>query len=153
MEFSGELEAKTLYIECMLSCFSHVQLFATPWTIAHQAPVSMGFSRQDYYSGLPCPSPEDLPDPWIKLAFLMSPPLAGGFFTTSATWEASVYIEKGKERKVAQSCPTLCHPMDCSLPSSSVHGIFQAIVQEWIAISFSRGSSWPRDQGISRGRH
>ena len=70
-----------------------------------------------------------------------SPALAGGLFTASATWEASVYIEKGKERKVAQSCPTLCHPMDCSLPSSSVHGIFQAIVQEWIAISFSRGSS------------
>ena len=47
---------------------------------------------------------------------------------------------------VAQSCPTLCNPMDCSLPSSSVHGIFQAIVLEWIAISFSRGSSWPRDR-------
>src|SRR5574339_127357 len=47
---------------------------------------------------------------------------------------------------VAQSCPTLCNPMDCSLPGSSVHGIFQAIVLEWIAISFSRGSSCPRDQ-------
>ena len=48
--------------------------------------------------------------------------------------------------EVAQSCPTLCDPMDCSLPGSSVHGIFQAIVLEWIAISFSRGSSQPRDQ-------
>ena len=48
--------------------------------------------------------------------------------------------------KVAQSCPTLCDPMDCSLPGTSVHGIFQAIVLEWIAISFSRGSSQPRDQ-------
>ena len=47
--------------------------------------------------------------------------------------------------EVAQSCPTLCNPMDCSLPGSSVHGIFQAIVLEWIAISFSRGSSQPRD--------
>ena len=47
--------------------------------------------------------------------------------------------------EVAQSCPTLCNPMDCSLPGSSVHGIFQATVLEWIAISFSRGSSWPRD--------
>ena len=46
---------------------------------------------------------------------------------------------------VAQSCPTLCDPMDCSLPGSSVHGIFQARVLEWVAISFSRGSSWPRD--------
>ena len=46
--------------------------------------------------------------------------------------------------EVAQSCPTLCDPTDCSLPGSSVHGIFQAIVLEWIAISFSRGSSQPR---------
>ena len=50
------------------------------------------------------------------------------------------------ESEVAQSCPTLCDPMDCSLPGSSVHGIFQAIVLEWIAISFSRGSSQPRDR-------
>ena len=50
------------------------------------------------------------------------------------------------ESEVAQSCPTLCDPIDCSLPGSSVHGIFQAIVLEWIAISFSRGSSQPRVQ-------
>ena len=49
------------------------------------------------------------------------------------------------ECEVAQSCPTLCDPMDCSLPGSSVHGIFQARVLEWVAISFSRGSSQPRD--------
>ena len=48
--------------------------------------------------------------------------------------------------EVAQSCPTLCYPMGCSLPGSSVHGIFQARVLEWVAISFSRGSSQPRDQ-------
>ena len=47
---------------------------------------------------------------------------------------------------VAQSCPTLCDPMDCSLSGSSIHGIFQARVLEWIAISFSRGSSWPRNR-------
>ena len=46
--------------------FSHVQLFATPWTVALQDPLSMGFSRQEYWSGLPCPSPEDLPDPGVK---------------------------------------------------------------------------------------
>ena len=50
-----------------------------------------------------------------------------------------------REREMAQSCPTLCDPMDCSLPGSSVHGIFQAIVLEWIAISFSKGSCQPRD--------
>ena len=51
-----------------------------------------------------------------------------------------------KWTEVAQSCLILCDPMDCSLPGSSVHGIFQAIVLEWVAISFSRGSSWPRDR-------
>ena len=47
---------------------------------------------------------------------------------------------------VFQSCPVLCHPMDCSLPGSSIHGISQARTLEWVAISFSRGSSWPRDR-------
>ena len=51
----------------------------------------------------------------------------------------------GMKSEVAQSCPTLCNLMDCSLPGSSIHGIFQAIILEWIAISFSRGSSPPRD--------
>ena len=60
----------------------------TLWTGAHQAPLSLGFSRQEYWSGLPFSSPGDLPDPGIKPATLMSPALAGGFFTTSATWEA-----------------------------------------------------------------
>ena len=50
------------------------------------------------------------------------------------------------ESEVAQSCPTLCHPMDCSLPGFSVHGILQARILEWVAIAFSRGSSQPRDQ-------
>ena len=50
------------------------------------------------------------------------------------------------ESEVAQLCPTLCDPMDCSLPGSFVHGLFQAKVQEWVAISFSRGSSHPRDR-------
>ena len=48
--------------------------------------------------------------------------------------------------EVAQSCPTLCDPMDCSLPGSTIHGIFQAIILDWVAISFSRRSSWPRDR-------
>ena len=50
------------------------------------------------------------------------------------------------ESEVAQSCPTLCDPVDCSPPCSSVHGILQARVLEWVAISFTRGSSWPRDR-------
>ena len=63
--------------------------FVTPGTVTHQAPLSMGFSRQEYWSGLPCPPPRDLPIPGIEPASLMSPALAGSFFTTSATWEAS----------------------------------------------------------------
>ena len=51
-----------------------------------------------------------------------------------------------EESEVTQSCPTLCEPMDCSLPGSSIHGIFQARILEWVAISFSKGSSQPRDQ-------
>ena len=62
----------------MLSHFSHVQLGATPWTIAHQAPLSMGFSKQEYWSGFPCLPPRDLPDPGIKPESLMSPGLEGG---------------------------------------------------------------------------
>ena len=73
---------------CALSQFSHVRLFATLWTVAQQAPPSMGFFRQEYWSGFPFPPPGDLPDPGIEPVSLMSPALAGGFFTTSATWEA-----------------------------------------------------------------
>ena len=69
----------------MLSCLA-VSASATPWTVAGQAPLSMGFSRQECWSGLPCPSPGDLPDPGIKPESLMSPILAGGFFTTLTTW-------------------------------------------------------------------
>ena len=59
----------------------------------------------------------------------------------------SYFIVKVKSKsEVAQSCPTLCDPMDCSLPGSSVHGIFQAGTQVWVTISFSRGSSQPRDR-------
>ena len=71
----------------MLSCFSRVRFFATLRTVARQAPLSVGFSRQEYWSGLPCPPPEELPDPGIKPVSYVSC-IARGFFTTSATWEA-----------------------------------------------------------------
>ena len=77
------------YIMCwvwaVLSHFSHIWLFATLPTVASQAPLSMGFSRQEYWSGLPRPPPGDLPDPGFEHASLTSPALAGRFFTTSAT--------------------------------------------------------------------
>ena len=67
-----------------------VWLFATLWTVAHQALLSMGFSREEYWSGVPCPPPGDLPDSGIKPTSPMSPALAGGFFTINTTWEAHV---------------------------------------------------------------
>ena len=70
---------------CVLSCFSHVPLFVTLWTVARQAPLSMGCSRQEYWSGVLCPPSGDLSDPGIKPIFLISPALAGGLFITSAT--------------------------------------------------------------------
>ena len=68
----------------MLNCFSYVQFFV--------APLSMGFSRQEDWSGLPCPPAGDLPDPWIKPISLTSPALAGGFFSTSTTWENRISL-------------------------------------------------------------
>ena len=77
--------SSTAVCACMLSHFSPVQLFVTPWTIACQASLFMGFSRQEYWSGLPYPPPGDLPNPGIEPASLMSPALAGRFFTASDT--------------------------------------------------------------------
>ena len=72
---------------CVLHRFSCVQLCVTLWTEVRLVPLSMGFFRQEYWSGLSCPHPADLPDPGIEPASLMSSALTGGFFTTSATWE------------------------------------------------------------------
>ena len=99
-----------------MKSLSRPRLLATPWTTAYQAPPSMGFSRQEYWSGVPLPSP------------------SGG---------ASGNLN---EMLVAQSCPTLCDPTNCSPSGSSIHGVLQARIVEWIAISFFRGSSQPRDQ-------
>ena len=72
-------------MHALLSC---VQLFETLWTGSCQAPLSIGFSRQEYWSGLPCPPPGDLPDPGMESASLTSPAVSGGFFTTSDAQEA-----------------------------------------------------------------
>ena len=79
----------------MPSCFRHVQLCATLWTIACQAPLSMGFSRQEYWSGLLSPPPGDLLDLGIEPASLKSLALADRFFTISATWEATIPLQNG----------------------------------------------------------
>ena len=82
-----------LYMDawCMLSHFSHVRLCATLWTVAHLAPLSKGFSRQEYQSGLPCPPPGDLPNLRIKSLSLLSLTLAGVFLTTRATCEVLLH--------------------------------------------------------------
>ena len=77
-----------VYVCVCTHTLSHVQLFETPGTVACQASLSKGFSRQKYWSGLPCPLPGDLPNPGIKPTSPASPALADEFFTTSVTWEA-----------------------------------------------------------------
>ena len=93
-----------IHLTCwhVLLLLSRVQLSATPEQAAHQATPSLGFSRQEHWSGLPFPSPMH-----------------------------------ESESEVAQSCPTLSDPMDCSPPGSSILGICQARVSEWGAIAFS----------------
>ena len=83
-------EGSVLHMCAVLSCFSCVWLFATLRTVACQALLSMGLSRQEYWSALPCPPPGDLPDPGVKPSSIMSPALAGRFFTTRTIWEASL---------------------------------------------------------------
>ena len=126
-------------------------LGAIPWTAAYQAPPSLGFSKQEYWSGVPLPSlkcihcrccqvtsvafdsvwphrrqPTRLPHPWD------SP----GKNTGVGCHFLLQCMKVKSESEVAQSCPTLSDPMVCSLPGSSVHGIFQARVLEWGAIAF-----------------
>ena len=131
----------------------------------------MGFSRQEYWSGLSFPTPGDIPDPGIEPKSLPSPALAGRFFTTAPRGKppccSIIYFKTLPlslpsymappnafqrwqdiilcDGLLAKSCLTLCDPMDCSLPGSSVHGTFQARILEWFAISFSRGSSQSKD--------
>ena len=77
---------------CMPSCFSHVHPFAILWIVSHQAPLSMIFSRQEYWSGLPFPSPGNLPNPRTKPTSLMSSALIGRFLTMSPSWGACCMI-------------------------------------------------------------
>ena len=116
---------------CVLSRFSCVQLFVTPWTVALQVPLSMGFFRQEYWSGLPCPPLEGLPNPEIQLASLLSPALAGGFFTTSTTWEAlDLNISDAPclllGRKVMTNLDSILKSRDITLPTK-VH-LVKAII-------------------------
>ena len=145
----------------------------TPCTVAHQTPLSNRFSSQDYWSGLPCPPPEDLPKPGIEPTPLTSPALQTdinhwdnackelnnnskryylSFLSTntlpSSFWTSFVFYKIVSKWSVRCSVMSnsLTDPMVCNPPGSSVHGILQARILEWIGIPFSRGSSWLTDR-------
>ena len=116
----------------------HVQLFVTLWAVVHQAPLSIGFCRQEHWSGLPFPPRGYLPNPGIQPMFPVSAALAGGFFTTEPPGKSHTDCTEVLKKVlniiclflVTQWCRTLCclwlfyHRMDFSLLGSSVHGIF-----------------------------
>ena len=80
--------------------------FSALWTIAHKVPLSLGFSRHEYWGGFPCPPPEDLPDPGMETTSPVSPALEGGVFTTSTAWEALLLTSRTyKESSAKQVCP------------------------------------------------
>ena len=142
-----------------LSC---AQLLAIPWTGAFQAPPSMGFSRQEYWSGVPLPS---LPfwhsktqthvlnkeSPFQLGRGKIENSLSAGtecVATREGTTQEMIgnWRKHGVGAKSLQSCLTFFDPMDCRPPVSSVHGILQARILEWVAMSSCKGSSWPRDR-------
>ena len=131
-----------------MKSLSPVRLFVTPWTVAYQAPLSMEFSRQEYWSGLPFPSQSknvrrDLKG--LDLFYEILAKFQGGWFP----W----MLPGGKGDGVKPSCAVSsvmfhsCSPRDCYPPGSSVHDIsHEARILEWVAICFARGSSQPRNQ-------
>ena len=98
---------------------SCVRLFATLWTIAHQAPLFIGFSRQEHWSEWACPPPGDLPDPGIKPESPTSPALAGGFFTTDATREATLTSFLLCHGNVKRCIFFPSHPLELTILSAS----------------------------------
>ena len=137
---------------CVCESLSHGQLFATQWTAAHQVSLSMRFSRQRYWSGFPFPSPGDLPNPGIEPGSpalqadslpteLQGKPhcklVLGNFLIITRVQASGPAAAAAAAAKSLQSCPTLCDPINSSPPGSTVPGILQATILEWVAISFS----------------
>ena len=128
------------------SSLSVVSDSVTLWTVALQAPLSMGFSRQEYWSGLPFPSSGDLPDPGIGPE---SPALQVDFFTPEHQGSPRIYVSLYAclRAKSLQSCSTFCDTMDhIACQATLSMGILQTRILEWVAVPSSRGSSQPRDQ-------
>ena len=116
------------YPLCVLSHFSRVQLFATLLTVARQAPLSMGFSRQEYWSGFWSPPPGDLPHPQIKPVSPMSPALADMFFTWEAHWTPSKPDPLPFTKATWASCGRSC-AQTIAAPQVSLHGQSAALWQ------------------------
>ena len=124
----------------MPKCLSltHVWLFVTPWTVAHSAPLSMGFPKQEYWSGLPFSSPGDLHHPEIEFG---SPTLQVDSLPTEPPGKPTL-MPAAAAAKSLQLCLTLCNSIDGSPPGSPIPGILQARVLKWVAISFSNAWKW-----------
>ena len=121
----GVLVAKENKVKVkFLSC---VRLFVTSWTVAHQAPPSMEFSRQEYWRGLPFPSPGDLPHPGVEPG-------------SPASWVQFSSVQSLSRVRLFATPWTVTPQAPLSM------GLFQARILEWVAISISRGSSQPRDR-------
>ena len=136
--------AKVAKSQTRLSKWTELNWTANLWTVAHSVPLSLGFSRQEYWSGLPFPSPEVLPDQGLNLQLLCLLPCRWIPKLLSHCGSPNQALSERKVKSLVMS--DSLWPHGCSIPGSSVHGIFQAKVLEWVAISFSRGSSQPKDQ-------
>ena len=127
-------KVKSILLLLLLSCFSRVRLCATPWTAAYQAPPFMGFSRQEYWSGLPLPSPTGLESKlnnmmvkyshrWSALFVINVIIMNKCYLSSRLSIYNYCYVAAAKS---LQSCPTLCDPIDSSPPGFSVPGVLQA---------------------------
>ena len=152
-----------------MKSLSRAQLLATPWTAAYQAPLSMGFSRQEYWSGVPLPSPIESSCYCYCYCYVISvvsnsvqphrrqpPRLCRPWDSPGKNTGVGCHfllqcMKVNSETEVAQWCPTLCDSIDCSLPGSSVHGICQTRVLEWGAIAFSEIIHYRASKLLSNG--
>ena len=125
----------------VLSLFNHVPLLVTLWTVACQAPQYMEFNRQEYWSGLPCPPPGNLPNPGVPF-----PALADGFFTTSASWEAHQGIQQSRIQKFQQNLKTQAarREMWTRGPYKTIHWKnFKGLTKQWIPLAIKLVCEWP----------
>ena len=140
----------------VLSCLGRVQLFAGPWTVARQAPLSMGFSRQEYWSGLPCLPPGDLPDPGIEPTSARVFSNSGGFFTPRTTWgtpnTGSVQFSRSVMSNSLRGLPharPLCPSLSPGVCSNSIESVMPSNHLILCRPLLLQTSVFPSDGGFS----